>query len=187
MEMKRELYSNSLKEPDASPTQKGKSSMFIKVIVPRNTRTSQIQKEKSEVVDRVNSITTTYKRKLTLEGEVAQKESLINKTPKDVKGKIEYNPVSKISSVSNVENPFSPGRGIATKGKTSPQKQGRFAIFSKPKAPPPKPVKKRASNLKRKELRDKQAKEKDILGSDTEEPTTGYNKHLISYGYDETK
>ena len=188
MEMKRELYSNSLKELEAATSTKSKSSIYFKVIVPRKTRIAQGAKDKAENTVRNKSISSTSKRKFTLEGEVQQKDSLLSKSSKEIKGKIEYNPVSSYKPLPNVENPFSPGRGIAAnKDKNSSQKHGRLSALNKAKATQSKPSNKRTGNLTRKELRIQQLQDKNLIESDNEEPNIGYNKHLLSSVQDESK
>lgn len=186
--MKRELYSNSLKELDTTPNIKGKSSIYFKVIVPRKTRTAQGNVEQTHNTWRNKSISSTSKRKFTLEGETQSKDSLLTKTFKESKTKIEYNPVNSSKPVPNIENPFSPGRRIAVqKEKNSSQKHGRLSVFSKSKSNIIKLANKRTGNTTRKQLRSPQVQDKNIGESDNEETNIGYNKHLLNSAYDEIK
>ena len=138
MEMKRELYSNSIKELEVqSIPQKKMTSVHIKVVVPRRSsaKPNLSPKDNTNTGNRVKSISSTGTRKSTLESSIPVKEKIVTKTPKDSKGKIVYNNANTSNTIiQNNYNPFSPvWTGVENQEKSGPLKQGKFWIFVKPK------------------------------------------------------
>ena len=192
MEMKREPYSNIVKESEVQTVaQKKKTSVYIKVIVPRRSsaKPNFSPKENANSSNRVKSISTTGTRKSTLESSLPIKEKIVAKTPKDIKGKMIYNSSNNSNiMMPTVQTPFSPGRESGwNQEKRGPLKQAKFWTFSKLKTSSTQPISKRITKTARNELRKKQSIDKDRTISDWEELNTEGNKNTIDAPTEEHK